>query len=177
MAQDMYDGLVPVNEPIKDPFRLYTEFYLPKEEFKDFPWHPTNVPSRMARLQATIAKLGESRQTDIDALEHDKLLHPGKPTHGYNGRLLWEGSEADRLLKIDMKANKHLLYTSATLRASRPQYAEFSQVRFTKRIDQLKEAAKKFGKTPGQNKTKKLPTGLPEESRKDSQHVYNNSSS
>ena len=174
MAQDMIDGLVPTKEPIKDAFRLYTEYYLPREEFKYFPWHPKNVPDRIEHLWKSIANLGDSLQLDKDALAHDRQLHPDKPTEGYNGRLLWEGSNADRLLKIDMAAGLHLQFSPKDLRATRPEYGEFSQTRFTKRIDQLKERAKKYGKTPGQNRTSKLPTGLPEESRKDDMNAYNN---
>ena len=180
MVQDMLDGLVPVNEKIKDPERLYTELYLPLEEFKPFPWHKVNVPGRIKRLQATVSKLGDSLKRDLDALENDRRLHPN-PTLGHNGLKLWKNSEADRLLKLDMAAGRHHSMGHKNLRLSRPEYVSFCELqRFTKRIDQLTEAAKPYGKTPGQNKSKaktskKLPAGLPEESRKNSTVPYNNS--
>lgn len=176
MTQDMIDGLVPVKEKIKNYKQLYESFYGDHEEFRDFPWHDVNVPSRIKRLQATIANLGDSWKKDEAAMKHDKILHP-KPTHGYNGLLLWAGSKADQSLREDLEANKHLELPSAELFASRPEYKDFGQTRFVKRIDQLKEAAKEFGKTPGQNRstTGKLPRGCPEESRKGKLEPWKNS--
>ena len=165
MAQDMIDGLVPVDEEIQNCREFYESFYAHREEFADFPWHAQNVPGRIERLQATISKLGDSYKSDLDALEHDKQLHP-PPTHKYNGKLLFRGSQADKSLEVDMVAGKHKQLSYAELRRSRPEYMEFDHHEFVKRIDQKKTAAKEPVKTPGQHVTGKLPRGLKEESRK-----------
>ena len=81
----------------------------------------------------------------------------------------WEGSDADRWLRVDIASKKHLEMKPELLFATRPCYQPFGKKRFAKRIDQIVESAKPFGATPGQSKSKrgkKLPTGLAEKSRK-----------
>ena len=61
-----------------------------------------------------------------------------------------------------------------------PCYRPFGAERLGKRIDQLTEKAKDYGATPGQirsgkKKSKKLPHGCKEKSRKDTQAPYDNS--
>jgi len=73
-----------------------------------------------------------------------------------------------------MTAGRHLTMTIEELYNSSPSYGAFSQARFAKRIDQLKEAAKAFGKTPGQNEASKLPRFNHEKSRKGLVDPYNN---
>jgi len=69
MAQDMMDGIVPCNEPIKDPERLYKEMHANRPEFKEHPYSYL-VPARIKTLQATVNKLGGAAQKDKDALMH-----------------------------------------------------------------------------------------------------------
>ena len=172
MAQDMMDGIVPFNEPIKDPERLCKELYANRPEFKEHPYSYL-VPGRIKTLQATVNKLGGSAQKDKDALLHDRARNP-QSTHEHNGRVLWKGSGAAAQLKDDMANDRHLTMNAEALFASSPAYKEFGQLRLTKRIDQLKEAAKPYGKTPGQNAASKLPRINKEKSRKGVIGPYNN---
>ena len=175
LAQDMMDGIVPVDAPIKSYKKLYDDLYAETPEFEAFPFDHL-FASRVTRLQATVKLLGVSAKKDSDGLAHDLALHPGieTQTRGPTGRLLWKDHEADRWLKVDMAAGKHLLMTPQELREQRDCYKLFSKQRFAKRIDQLKEAAKPFGATPGQARSKKLVNGCKEKSRKGLLDAYVN---
>ena len=120
---------------------------------------------RIKSLQRTVARLQDAAKVDIAALAHDRALHP-KPTHAPNGVILWENSDAAAWLDFDMSAGKHLQMTPEELFATRAVYEPFGKKRFAKRIDQLKQKEKEFGKTPGQSTGKKLPKGLKKRSRK-----------
>ena len=104
---------------------------------------------------------------DAAALAHDRLIHPPPGTHHKESNLLlWEGSDADHWLRVDMYAQKHRVMTKEQLFATRDCYKPFGKIRFGKRIDQLLEAAKPVGATPGQHKSGKMPRGLKGRSRK-----------
>ena len=166
LTQDMMDGLVPVDQQILSYKKLYQEFYEGTPEFTDFPWDH-NFSGRVKRLQRTVRLLGTAAQNDAVLLAHDRILHPPPGTHASNGLLLWEGSEADHWLRVDMTAGLHLVMTKTELFESRDCYLPFGKTRFTKRIDQITEKGKEFGATPGQNNNKKkLPRGLKGKSRK-----------
>ena len=68
--------------------------------------------------------------------------------------ILWEGSEADAWLEIDMENKLHLQMKPKALRDTRPSYKLFSIRRFSKQIDQKKEAAKPYGQNPMQTAAK-----------------------
>jgi hypothetical protein len=96
MCQDMMDGLIPVDEPIKIPECLYLELYTDLPEFEDFPYCRL-VSSRIKSLQITVKRLQDSaQQADIAALAHDRAIYPGNLTHSTTGRKNWRGSEADK---------------------------------------------------------------------------------
>lgn len=174
MTQDMMDGIVPVHEEIKDPEGMYNQLYGGREEFLDFPYNK-NVRSRISRLQATVAKLGDAAKYDEAAFKRDRTLNPTS-TVGYNGRVLWKDTEADRLLKEDIEAKVHERLSPSEILLTRPCYAPFGAKRIGQRIYQLTEKSKKFGATPGQmrSKNKKLPAGCKEKSRKGVLDPYNN---
>ena len=73
------------------------------------------------------------------------------------GHLRWHGSDAEWLLEIDINNDKHLepaTNTPMKLWKSRPnEYQLFPLEVFRKHMDQCKQAAKQFGKTPGQAKS------------------------
>jgi len=106
---------------------------------------------RIDRLQGQVKRFKDYAKMDFEALAHDRLLYPQK-TQNSKGEPLWKGSEAAKWLEIDMKDGLHLMKSPQELRETRECYKQFSKKRFSKRIDQLKQKAKKFGKTPGQFK-------------------------
>ena len=172
MAQDMMDGLIPVDEPIRNPERMYNTMYGDRPEFATFPYNH-NVPGRIARLQATVNKMGSVARSDSEAFLRDRARNPQSTPVGYNGRLLWKGHEADARLKEDIAAGKHLELLPSELCATYAGYDAFGAERLGKRINQLVEKAKPYGAKKGQ-KNRKLPRGVPEKSRKDTHEGYNN---
>lgn len=154
MTQDMLDGLVPCDTKIKNIFKLYSEFYAHQPEFKNFPFEESRYKSRIESLQQSVARLTWAARYDQACLEQAKAVFPD-PTHGPTGEILWRDSNADRLLIIDMANNLHLTMKPSALRLTRPAYQEFSVKRFSKRIDQKKEAAKPYGANPMQTAAKK----------------------
>ena len=152
---------------------------LAEKNFKEYRYNK-NVPGRIKRLQATVDKVGDMAKYDNATFARDCALNPPS-TEGYNGGLLWEGSTAARMLKIDMAAGVHHDLHPGEMVKTRPCYKEFGAEHLGKRIDQLTKKAKKYyGTTPGQirsgkKKSKKLPHGCKEKSRKDTQTPYDNS--
>ena len=156
IAQDMIDGIVPIDEKIKDTRKLYEELYAHLPEFNDFPFDKTRYDTRVKSLQGIVTKLKWAAQYDAEAFAHDRAIHPAS-THGHTGTLLWKGSEADNWLKVDMNSGLHNVpnFKPQELRMTRDCYQQFSKRRFSKRVDQLRQRAKPFGKTPGQAASKR----------------------
>jgi hypothetical protein len=154
MAQDMFDGIVPIDTKIVDSEKLYNEFYADHPLFEKFPYKKSLYDSRIKSLQEEVRRLKERVTYEAQAFAHDRAKHP-RPTHNTKGELLWNGSEADRWLKIDMSNGLHLQMAPRELRETRQCYQLISKERFRKRIDQLKQKAKAFGSTPGQTASRK----------------------
>jgi hypothetical protein len=69
------------------------------------------------------------------ALERSRAMYP-KKAHNERGEPRWEGSEAASLLKQDVANGEHLGVSKAELRASRPEYLEFSAKVFRGHVHQ-----------------------------------------
>lgn len=151
IVQDTMDGLAPCGEKIKDVGKLFEEMCAHQPEFKDFPCDRERHKSRIERIQKALARLKWSANCDKKCLIDARKVHP-KRTHGPTGTVLQEGSEAARCLAIAMENGEHLVpnFKPGTLWASKACHRQFSKRRFSKRIDQLREAAKPHGENPQQ---------------------------
>ena len=113
-------------------------------------------------------------------LAEARAVYP-KQMHGPTGKMLRHGSEAARLLDIDMANGLHKQMKPSELRATRECYQAFSPKRFSQRIDQKREAAKPYGMNPMQAAAKKEEKdrskikNRPDKSRKESVDPYINS--
>jgi hypothetical protein len=58
---------------------------------------------------------------DTAAMAHDRLLFP-VPTHNHRGEPWWPGSEAQRLLALDVDDNKHITMKPRQLYNTRAEY-------------------------------------------------------
>jgi hypothetical protein len=180
LVQDMLDGLVPVNEKIKDIEKLFNELYAHQPEFRDFPFDKERYKTRIERLQTSVQCLQWGAQYDKDMLVEARKKFP-KPSYGPTGVINWQDSDADHFLELDMEAGKHLEMKPSELRDTRECYKHFSKKRFSKRIDQKREAAKPYGMNPMQAAAKKQKKSAvkvqnrPEISRAATQSPYNNS--
>ena len=155
MTQDMLDGLIPVDEKIKNVSKLYEEFYAHQPEFNDFPFDEQRYKSRIEALQKSIGRLVWAARYDSKCLFEAKQEFPD-PTHGSNGEILWRGSEADNQLEDAMAHGRHEHLTPSELRDTNLEvFGVFSKKRFAKRIDQKREASKPYGANPMQAAAKK----------------------
>ena len=156
MVQDMIDGLVPCDKPIKDITRLYNDMYAHQPEFKNFPFDAVRYKDRVGRIQKTVKRLKWAAAYDKECLDEARKKYP-QQSHGPTGTILWEGSEAARLLEIDMAAGKHLVpnFKPGDLWETKDEYKKFTKRRFSKRIDQKKEAAKPYGENPAMVQAKR----------------------
>ena len=179
IVQDMMDGLVPYNERIQNIRHLYDTMYAHQPEFCDFPFDEERYRTRIARIQKVVKRLKWACDYEAKCLAEARAVYP-KQTHGPTGRILWEDSEADKFLEIDMTAGKHEQMKPSQLRATRECYKLFSTRRFSKRIDQKREAAKPYGCNPLQaaakreQKQKKKVKNRPHLSRSEDTEPYNN---
>lgn len=151
IVQDMLDGLVPYDEKIKDVKKLFDDMYAHQPEFVNFPFDEQRYKDRIKRIQDAVKKLKWARDTDSLLLAEARAKF-GFPDKDPTGKKVWRGSEAAKLLDEDMAAGKHLVegFKPSKLWEERPEYKDFSKRRFSKRIDQKKEAAKPYGKNPQQ---------------------------
>jgi len=157
VAQCFIDEVLPLDKAelgeldIED---IYDNLFAPRDEFKNFPFRDDLHAARLERLRDAISRRQCWAASDHVALVNDRKIFPTR-THNSKGEIIWKGSEADYWIKEDMEADLHLQMKCQALWATRPCYQLFSKKRFSKRIDQHKEAAKEHGCTPGQNKSKK----------------------
>jgi hypothetical protein len=182
MVQDMLDGLVPVDKKIKDVKKLYDELYAHQPEFNNFPFDHTRYADQIARLQTNVRCLKWGASYDKELLEEARQKFP-KQTLDPTGKILWDGSKADHYLDLDMAEGKHLVegFKPSELRKTRECYMLFSPQRFSKRIDQKKEAAKPYGQNAMQTASRKKKEkkdvkvkNRPDISRAASTPAYNN---
>ena len=154
MTQDMLDGLVPVEEKIKNIFKLYDSMYAHQPEFRDFPFEETRYKTRIETLQKSVGRLAWAARYDHQCLLQAKGVYP-EQTHGPTGVPLWRGSDAEKQLDEDMAWGLHEQMTPSELRNSKEVYGPFNAKRFAKMIDQKREAAKPYGANPMQAAAKK----------------------
>lgn len=154
IVQDMLDGLVAYDKPIKNVERLFNQMYKHQKEFADFPFDLERYKSRIARLQGVVKQMKWSADKDRIALDQARNKY-GTPTHDPIGRPVWRGSEAAKQLDEDMAKGLHTTMKPGELWKSNPIYHDFSKARFSKRIDQKKEGAKPYGENPMQTAAKR----------------------
>lgn len=132
-----------------------------KPEFKAVEY--ARFRDNFARLKRSIRDHRARAVRDEQRFQHDKRLYTlAKDLEGY-----WEGSEAQKLLKMDIERKRHTRMAPKLLWKSRPEYQKFSSDKFRghihqelrshretlywivkrKKQKQLKEALKK-GQTP-----------------------------
>ena len=154
IVQDMMDGLVPYDVRIQNVRRLFDQMYANQPEFENFPFDKERYRDRITRIQKAVQRLKWASVYDKQCLAEARAIYP-KQTHGPTGRILWEGSDADKFLALDMAEGKHLQMKPSQLRLTRECYLLFTPRRFSKRIDQKKEAAKPYGTNPLQAAAKR----------------------
>ena len=102
-----------------------------------FRHHPfeNRFPERLEAILQEVERDQERAEAEKQAMLKDRQIFPKKPTN-HRGEPRWEGSEAERLLKLDIDANMHQLMKPKELRTTRPEYEEFLLTTFRKHIHQ-----------------------------------------
>jgi len=157
VAQCFIDGVLPLDKDELQDLDVEDacdNLFADRDEFKKFPFREDIYEGRLERLRDAISRRQGWAHSDHVALMNDRKVFPVR-THNAKGEINWKWSEADYWLKVDMEDDLHLEMKPQKLWATRACYRLFSKKRFSKRIDQYKEAAKEYGCTPGQNKSKK----------------------
>jgi hypothetical protein len=107
--------------------------YSMREEYKQVEYHQfrTNLNS----LRKSLKAVNDRAIVDSAAVAHDQqqLMH-----HRYNAarQHRWNGSEAQRLLKLDVNDEKHCIMLPHELRMTRDEYKAFPLDVFRKHIHQ-----------------------------------------
>jgi hypothetical protein len=136
LTEDLVNETIPLSNDEMDAY----DVYLSRVEFTEFPFN-----NFRNNLRALRKKIEEKRQLALEedaALEHDRNLFP-KSEFNQRGQPRWEGSDAERLLKLDMDQGHHLLQKPRELWGSRIEYQVFSRKVFRKHIYQ-EERSRKF---------------------------------
>jgi hypothetical protein len=97
--------------------------------------------SRLRYLQKSIALQKSTGSDDAAALSHDRLMYP-KKARNVNGALRWEGSEAEKLLKLDVANRRHVGLFPSQLWGTREEYKAFTKEAFASHLDQEKRSRK-----------------------------------
>jgi len=74
--------------------------------------------------------------SELAMLQHDRQQHPVPTTDRRTGEPRWDGSEAQRLLKIDVKNKVHETMSRTAFYNSRPEYQEFSKATIDRKVPQ-----------------------------------------
>ena len=137
LEEDLKSGRIPLD----DADMTAEEVYMQRTEFAEFKFEQfeTNLDSlRKVHLDKI-----DRANSDSAALAHDRgpNCRP-KKTHNYRGEPRWDGGEAERLLKLDITANKHKRMKPELLRLTKIAYQQYDLKVFRDHIDQELKARK-----------------------------------
>ena len=129
LEEDLISGFVSLRKIL-----TYKDEHERRPVYKEFPLKTFARNLRMARKR--IQRKTDIALNDETALNSDRILFP-VPTHDLAGRLRWEGSDAERLLKEDMEAGEHTTSKPKELWLSRMEYTMFDLKTFRDHIYQV----------------------------------------
>jgi hypothetical protein len=126
LRKDIVEGTV-----TNDMETLYV--YGMRDEFMEY--ELKNFTANLKRLQEVIQKEQDRAVTDSDAYAIDLLINP-PILQGPSGYPQWQGSEAARLLKLDIDNEKHTSMKPSDLHNTQEEYKRFPLTVFRKHIGQ-----------------------------------------
>ena len=132
---DLEDGMLPLDRELcspEDAWKVYEEARLPEFEGVCF----QQFKERLADHRRAVKRSQGALRKQLDALEHDKVLHPRNETHDRRGAPIFSRSPAHDLLRTDIKDGLYPLYKPKELWETRPEYKLFSLDVFRGRIYQ-----------------------------------------
>jgi len=122
LERDIRKGVVTTDMSLQEIFDMHREEYeqvgkTPQEAFRLF-------EGRVKRAFVRGGQDSSRSAVEAAALQQDRLTHP-RPAM-FAGAPQWPGSEAERLLKEDVGAGKHVGKTPTQFRLTRPEYQVYS---------------------------------------------------
>lgn len=150
LRKDILENKVTEKSKPKDVYAMHPVYKL--YEYKNFSANLRSLKKKIKRDKAHAL-------FDKEAIEHDRRLFP-RPAANAKGELLWHGSAAEPLLKIDVAAGVHNTMQPKALWHSKAAYQEHSLHTFRKHITQaqrdLTTSAFRKHKQEQKEKNKKL---------------------
>ena len=105
-----------------------------KPEFQEYDFD--RFKDNLDNLREAIELHQDRADDDASHLAHDHLLRGDPPAQTAKGYPRWEGSDAEKLLKADVDAGRHLAMEPSELHAFREEYEEFPLKVFRDHIQQ-----------------------------------------
>jgi len=134
VLDDLENGVVSVDET-DSAEDLYYLFYVHTDEFKREKVLFRQFRDCLRDHREQVKKRQEASQWEMAAFAHDNAIFPTR-THNDRGEKKFYLTPAYRLLAKDVGNKLHQLMTPSQLKASRPEYEEFSNKVFDGRIRQ-----------------------------------------
>jgi hypothetical protein len=148
LEEDLRSGKIPLEGDVMKP----QDVFLQRPEYAEFCEYE-DFPRRLRELRKQISRKNERALVAANALSHDRRIYPKERTDK-TGKVRWEGSEAERLLRLDIDAGKHETMAPKLLYAERREYQEFPLKVFRNHIYQ-EQRTRKFRRQYGAARNRK----------------------
>jgi hypothetical protein len=150
----LVSGEIPISSTTSRmaPVEIWNNVCLPRQEFAGFLFE--KFPQRLRAMRKRLLEKGGRSEQEYVAFLHDKQHFP-TPSHNHRGEPRWHGSDAERLLKLDVTAKKHELMAPQQLHGTRKEYQDYALVVFRKHIHQEVRLQKLVFQYDSKNKIKK----------------------
>ena len=119
LHRDLASGAIPLSGRLMNARQVFDT----RPEYAGFPFDL--FPRRMSALRAEVITQNNRGNIESQPYAHNRQLFPHL-TQNENDTPRWEGSEAERLLKLDITADLFTQHTPQEMCQSRRQYQEFS---------------------------------------------------
>lgn len=139
LIEELENGVITMERD--DSVMTIQEAYDSRPEYQ-----ATNRYKWAARLRSTRTHVGSAvarAETDSDAYHHDDDLYP-RQTHNHLGQLRWHGSEAARLLRVDVASGFYASTSVESLYIFREEYEDFELELFRRHVHQEKNRLKRL---------------------------------
>jgi hypothetical protein len=120
LEQDLRSGVIPLHGGEMTVEECYTQ----RPEFSDFAFE--SFARRLQALRKQCTAKNNRSVADTAAFAHDCALLARKQDDAPGVLLRWDGSEAERVLKLDVANGLHINLTPKNFHRSRPEYQVFS---------------------------------------------------
>jgi len=90
---------------------------------------------RLERARKKVQEQKSRAETELELMQQDRVTHP-RPATNHRGEPQWEGSDAQKLLKADIKNGVLATMTKTQFYLSRPEYRALPKAILVGHIDQ-----------------------------------------